>query len=179
MPEETRMEQTSEQGKAPETGAEEKEPEITLESLNADNARLKAELAKNKIALDKALHNNGELTKQLRQRMSAQEKEDEAKRLEAEAFKNHMEELEQFKKRAEAKERYLTMGMAAEFAKDAAEAEVAGDMDALAAVYKKYNEASLKAHHDEWMKSRPEPNAGREEDAGKEDPFLAGFNQGY
>lgn len=153
------------------------EPEITFESLNADNAKLRAELAKNKIALDKALHNNGELTKQLRAKMTAQEQEDEAKRIEAENFKNHMAELEAFKKKAEAKERYLTMGMSPDFAKEAAEAEVNGDMDELTSIYKRYNEASLKAHQDEWLKSRPEPAASRDEEAGKEDPFLAGFSK--
>lgn len=166
-----------EQGGAP--GAEQQEPEITLESLNADNAKLRAELAKNKIALDKALHNNGELTKQLRAKMTAQEQEDEAKRIEAENFKNHMAELEAFKKKAEAKERYLTMGMSPDFAKEAAEAEVKGDMDELTSIYKRYNEASLKAHQDEWLKNRPEPAASRDEDGKKEDPFIKGFNQGY
>ena len=69
------------------------------------------------------------------------------------------------------------MGMSAEFAKEAADSEVAGDMDTLTAVYKKYNEATIKASRDEWLKSRPEPNAGREEDAAKDDPFLAGFTK--
>lgn len=180
MAEETRAnEQAMEQGQEGGQATEQQEPEVTLESLNADNAKLRAELAKNKIALDKALHNNGELTKQLRAKMTAQEQEDEAKRIEAESFKTHMAELEAFKKKAEAKERYLTMGMSADFAKEAAEAEVAGDMDALTDVYKRYNDASLKAHKDEWLKNRPEPAASREEEAAKEDPFLAGFSKGY
>ena len=69
------------------------------------------------------------------------------------------------------------MGMSAEFAKEAAEAEVAGDMDTLTAVYKKYNDATLKASRDEWLKSRPEPNASREEGSTEKDPFLSGFTQ--
>ena len=149
--------------------------EITLESLSADNAKLRADLAKQKLALDKALHNNGELTKQLRAKMTAQEQEEAAKKEQAEAIQTRMTELENYKRKNEAKERYLTMGMSADFAKEAAEAEVAGDMDTLTAVYKKYNEATIKASRDEWLKSRPEPNAGREEDAAKDDPFLAGF----
>ena len=180
MAEETRAtEQTMEQGEQ-NNGKEtaQQEPEITMESLNADNAKLRAELAKNKVALDKALHNNGELTKQLRAKMTAQEQEDEAKRIEAENFRNHMAELEAFKKRTEAKERYLTIGMTPELAKEAAEAEVSGDMDVLTDVYKRYNEASIKAHKDEWIKTRPEPAASRDESAEKEDPFLTGFNKG-
>ena len=179
MAEETRMQ---EQNNVPENGGNEQanEPEakeVTLESLSADNARLRADLAKQKLALDKALHNNGELTKQLRAKMTAQEQEDAAKKEQAEAFQARMAELETYKKKNEAKERYLTMGMSAEFAKEAAEAEVAGDMDTLTAVYKKHNEATIQASKDEWLKSRPEPNAGKEESAADKDPFLAGFMQ--
>lgn len=136
---------------------------ITLESLMAENARLKAEGARNKIALDKALKNNGELNKQLRAKMTAAEQEEEAKRAEAEAQKAEIASLKEFKRRAEAKERYLTMGMSAEFASQAADAEVKGDMDAFAAVMKQYNDASIKAQRDEWIKSRPEPNVGHGE----------------
>ena len=137
---------------------------ITLESLMAENARLKAEGARNKVALDKALKNNGELTKQLRQKMTVAEQEEEAKREEEERQKNLIADLQAFKRRAEAKERYLTMGMSADFANQAADAEVKGDMDAFAAVMKQYNDASIKAQRDEWIKSRPEPNVGHGEE---------------
>ena len=86
-----------------------------------------------------------------------------------------MADLENFKKKTEAKERYMTIGMSADLAKEAAEAEVNGDMDALTEVYKRYNEASIKANKDEWLRTRPEPAASRDE-AGNEDPFLKGFN---
>lgn len=176
MAEETRNEQAVEQAEQNGgQGGQQQEPETTLESVSADNAKLRAELAKSKIALDKALHNNGELTKQLRAKMTAQEQEDEAKRIEAENFRTHMADLENFKKKTEAKERYMTIGMSADLAKEAAEAEVTGDMDALTEVYKRYNEASIKANKDEWLRTRPEPAASREE-AGNEDPFLKGFN---
>lgn len=153
------------------------EPEVTMESLSADNAKLRAEMAKQKLALDKALHNNGELTKQLRAKMTAQEQEEAAKREEADALRAHLADLETFKRKTEAKDRYLTMGMSKDFALQAAEAEVAGDMDALTAIYKKHSDATIKAKQDEWLKTRPEPAAGRDEGAGKEDPFLAGFNK--
>lgn len=177
MAEETRVEATEQGAQATGQEAPQQEPEVTTESKDAENARLRAELAKNKIALDKALHNNGELTKQLRAKMTAQEQEDEAKRIEQENVRNHITELETFKRKTEAKERYLNLGMSQDFAKEAADAEVAGDMDALTDVYKRYNDASLKAHKDEWLKSRPEPAASRDEEAGKEDPFLAGFSK--
>ena len=136
--------------------------EITMESLMAELAKAKAENAKNKTALDKALHNNGELTKQLRAKMTASEQEEQAKKEAADALMAEMQELKAFKRRAEAQERYTTIGMSAEFAKAAADAEVKGDMDAFAAIMKRYNEATIKAQQDEWNRNRPDINAGHE-----------------
>lgn len=169
--------QATEEAKAPETSqaTEEQEP-ITVDSLMAQMAQLKAENAKNKTALDKALHTNGELTKQLRAKMTASEQEAEAKREAEEAQANRIRDLEEYKARSEARERYLTLGMPADMAKEAADAEVKRDMDALASVYKRHQEASLKAHEAEWLKNRPVPTTGREEEKAKEDPFVAGFN---
>lgn len=181
MAEENKLQEQAEQTKPEQdkggAGENEGAPEITLESLMAEMAKLKAENAKNKTALDKALHNNGELTKQLRAKMTASEQEEEAKREAEEAQKNRIKDLENYKAKSEARERYMTtIGMTPELAKEAAEAEVAGDMDALASVYKRHQEAALKAHEAEWLKKRPLPAAGREESKDEEDPFLKGFN---
>lgn len=154
----------------------ETQEEISMESLMTETAKLKAELAKNKAALDKALHNNGELNKQLRARMTASEQEEEAKRIAEEARQKELEDLKNFKRKAEAKDRYATLGMSAEFAKEAAEAEVAGDMDALTDVYKRYQDATLKAAKDEIYRSMPVPEGGHDENKDEKDPFLAGFN---
>ena len=152
---------------------------ITVDSLMAELATLKAENAKNKTALDRALHSNGELTKQLRAKMTASEQEAEAKREAEEAQANRIKELENYKRRSEARERYMaTIGMPADLAKEAAEAEVAGDMDALAGIYKRHQEAALKAHEAEWLAKRPVPETGREEGKAEEDPFLVGFKNG-
>lgn len=166
------QENTNEQG-------EQQEQEITVDSLMAEMAKLKADNAKNKTALDKALHNNGELTKQLRAKMTASEQEAEAKREAEEAQANRIKELETFKRTAEARERYMsTIGMTADMAKEAADAEVSGDMDALAAVYKRHQEAAMKAQEAEWYKNRPVPETGRGEGKAEVDPFLAGFEKG-
>ena len=162
-------------GQAEQGNANEAEP-ITIDSLMAELAKTKAESAKNKAALDKALHNNGELTKQLRAKMTASEQEAEAKREAEEAQANRIKELENYKKRSEARERYMaTIGMSADLAKEAADAEVNGDMDALASVYKRHQESVMKANEAEWMKKLPKPEAGKA-DSGAVDPFLAGFN---
>ena len=157
---------------------EKKDEPITIESVMAELAKAKAENARTKTALDKALQSNGELTKQLRAKMTASEQEEEAKRAAEEAQQNRIKELEDFKRKAEAKERYVTIGMSADLAKEAAEAEVSGDMDGLAAIYKKHSDISLKAKEAEWLKARPMPEAGHEENKEKEDPFLSGFNKG-
>ena len=70
-----------------------------------------------------------------------------------------------------------TIGMPADLAKEAADAEVNGDMDALASVYKRHQEASLKAHEAEWLKNHPVPTIGRDEDKAEADPFLVEFNK--
>ena len=156
----------------------EQQEEISTESMLTENAKLRADVAKIKTALDKALHNNAELTKQLRAKMTASEQEAEAKREAEETQANRIKELENYKRRSEARERYMaTIGMPADLAKEAADAEVNGDMDALASVYKRHQEASLKAHEAEWLKNRPVPTTGRDEDKAEEDPFLVGFNK--
>jgi len=155
----------------------EEQNDVSVESMMAEIAKLKAENAKNKTALDKALHNNGELTKQLRAKMTASEQEEEAKRERDEAIQAHIKDLEDYKRRSEARERYLTLGMNAEHARQAAEAEVAGDMEELAKIQSQHTASLLKEKEAEWLKSRPDVNAGHGEGEGEKDPFLAGFNK--
>ena len=50
--------------------------------------------------------------------------------------------------------------MSAELAIEAAEAEVAGDMDKLADIQRKNLEAQIKAKEAEWKATRPRLNAG-------------------
>ena len=188
MAEEIRREQeTAQETAKPETepkggeggGNDGDDKPVTLESMIAEIAGLRAENAKTKAALDKALHNNGELTKQLRAKMTASEQEEQAKKEQEEAQRNRLKELEDFKKRAEARERYMSViGMSADLAKEAAEAEVKGDMDALASVYKRQQDLKLKENDDEWNKRRPDPSVGHEGDKQAEDPFLVGFMKG-
>lgn len=148
-----------------ETGTEENEKpaessELTVEQLKAELAKERAARQRDKIALDKVLKENGDVKKQLRAKQTAQEVEEEAKREESEAQKAYVAELEEYKHKNEAKERYLLQGMDAETAKKAAEAEVNGDMDELASIQKKYMETKIKEKEAEWKKSRPQLNAG-------------------
>lgn len=133
----------------------------TVEELLAQLATERATNEKNKAALDKALKEKGDLTKSLRAKQSAEELEAEAKKEQEEQQKAYIAELETFKHKAEAKARYAMQGMDAETAEKAAEAEISGDMDALSKIQMQHTETLVKQKQAEWMKSRPQPNAGQ------------------
>jgi len=131
--------------------------------LEAERAASKAEKnarQKDKAALDKALKDVARLTKESREKMSEAEIEAQNKRLEAERMEEELTELRAYKHKNEAKERYLLQGMNAELATEAAEAEVAADMDKLADIQRRHTESLLKAKEAEWKASRPRVNAG-------------------
>ena len=132
----------------------------TIEELMTQLATERATNERNKVALDKALKEQGELKKSLRARQTAEEQEAEAKKEQEEQQKSYIAELETFKRTAEARSRYALQGMSAELADKAAEAEIAGDMDALADIQKQHTEMLIKQNRAEWLKSSPEPQAG-------------------
>lgn len=132
----------------------------SVENLMAEIAKMKAEAEKNKLALDKAMKERGDAVKALREKQSAEEIADEAKREQEEAHNQYVKDLEQFKARTLAEKRYLMQGMAPEMADKAAQAEIDNDMDALATIQKQYTDAALKAAKAEWQKSIPEANRG-------------------
>ena len=152
---------------SPDNGTENETAEAAVErlkaELEAEKAVSKAEKTqrqKDKAALDKALKDVARLTKESREKMSEAEIEAQEKRLEAERLQEEIEELRAYRKKNEAKERYLLQGMSAELAVEAADAEVAGDMDKLADIQHKHTDAILKAKEAEWKASRPRVNAG-------------------
>lgn len=151
------------EGEAPEQAGDQRTSDAdaeTLESLKTTLAEERAARAKDKSALDKALKQVGDLTKQLRSKQTQQEIEDEEKKAAAEEMKEHIASLEAYKRENEAKERYLLQGMDAELAKKAASAEVAGDMDALADIQRQHTDSLLKAKEAEWKKSMPKAHIG-------------------
>lgn len=151
----------------PEENITPKEEQIVPENDSPDTKELAKQLAeqktknsKDKKALDKALSELAELKKQLRAKMTADEQA-EAERLEAqEEQKAYIASLERYKATAEATARYALQGMSQEMAKQAADAEIAGDMDALADIQRKHAQQMVKNAEAEWLKSRPEINAG-------------------
>lgn len=141
-----------------------KEPEKktpTIEELTLQLAQANAERAKYKNSIDKLTHDNAELTKWKRERMSAQEQQDEAEAQAKAQMDAYVKELEEFKLITEASSRYISMGMDVELAKATATAEIKGDMDTVLANINKNKEDALKAAKAEWLKSRPDiPDGG-------------------
>lgn len=141
-------------------GTENNEPEVTMESLMERIASLEVENKKNKAALDKALKEKGDITKQYRDVLTEAQQAKIDKETADEEHKQYVESLELFKAKAEARARYALQGMSEEMAVKAAEAEISGDMDGLAMIQKQNTEAIIKAKEAEWLKSRPPVNVG-------------------
>lgn len=142
------------------TETEQAEHEPTIEELKARLAAKEAAYAKLKAANDKTSKSEAELKRQLREKMSVQEQEAAVKEEEAERQKEYIESLEDYKRRNEAKERYMMQGMDAEMAVKAADAEVTNDYDALADIQKQHTDNLIRAREAEWKKSRPRVNMG-------------------
>lgn len=148
----------------PETNGQENKPQETetnpktptIEELTLQLAQANAEKAKYKNSIDKLTHENSELNKWKRDRMTAQEQQDEAD-LEAKAQHDaYVKDLEQYKAVNETMQRYLGMKMTPELAMATAQAEVSGDMETVMKNVAKHQEDQLTAAKAEWLKSRPD-----------------------
>lgn len=148
-------------GENPEEDKKDETPSV--EELMTQLAKERAEKAKLKNSFDEASSEAAKYKRQLREKQTAKEIEDEEKQKEAEAYKAYVAELENYKKKAEAKARFAVLGMSDELATKAAEAEIKGDQDEVTAIYKKHQDALLKQKEKEWLKSRPDINAGNGE----------------
>lgn len=132
----------------------------TVEELMTQLASARAESLKFKNSLDKASAEASDYKKQLRARQTAEEQAAEAKKEAEEQQKAYIADLEKFKRTAEAKARYAMQGMSSELAEKAAQAEIDGDMDALSSIQKQYTDQLVKAKEAEWLRNRPQPQAG-------------------
>ena len=158
MEENKNLEGQVQQNQEPENKPE--EHEMTLEEAQTLLAQERAKNAKLQNDYNKTSSEAANYRKQL--------KAEEAK-------ERHTKELEEKLAKIDAQKRYMAIGMSEEMAEEAATAELAGESDKVTELYKKFNNASIKAAQAEWQRSRPPVNAGQGED-GKEDPFLKGFN---
>lgn len=144
---------------------DEGEPSKSYEDALSEIAAAKAEAKKLKAERDAALKKTGEISKQLRAKMSEDELKAEQDAQAKEEYEAHVKELEQYKAENEALKRYRLQGMTDELATKAAKAEIEGDMDALADVQKQHTQSLIKAKEAEWKASRPRVNVGDDEDS--------------
>lgn len=150
-----------------ETGNDDADDTAKEETVNyqAKLAEAEAKNKKLKADLDNALKKTGDLTKQLRAKMTEAELQAEKAAQEDEERKAYVTELENYKKQNEAYKRYRLQGMDSDLAEKAAKAEIEGDMDALADIQTQHTNALLKAKEAEWKASRPRVNIGSGEDS--------------
>ena len=92
-------------------GGSESQNTPSVEELLAQLAQERATNAQNKAALDKALKEKGELTKNLRAKMSAEEQEAEANKAADEAKDARIQELESKFRVMDYSKRYMGIGM--------------------------------------------------------------------
>ena len=135
-----------------------------VEDLMSELAQLKADMARNKNALDKALREKGEITKKLREKQTAEEAEAEAK-AEAEAARAEREaEMEKTIATYEAKSMFAEMGLQGQDLETAVKAKIDGDEKTVYSVIVKYfekkYESALKTKESEWLGNRPQVNVG-------------------
>lgn len=124
----------------------------------ARNKKLKADL-------DSALKKLGDLNKQYRAKMSEDELKAEQDAIAKEEHDRYVADLEAYKSKNEALKRYILQGMDQNLAEKAAQAEIDGDMDELAAVQQTFTKSLIKAKEAEWKASRPRVNVGDGEES--------------
>lgn len=152
-------------GDSGESGERSQENNPSVEELMAQLAQERAENAKNKNALDKALREKGELTKNLRAKMTAEEQEQEAKREAEEAKDAKIQELESKFRTMDYSKRYMGIGMDEKTAESLS--ELTGDLpdvDKFFSALDKFVKAKIKTAGEnavqELIKSNPDIKAG-------------------
>ena len=137
----------------------------TVDELLAQLAQERATNAQNKAALDKALKEKGELTKNLRAKMSAEEQEAEAKKAADEAKDARIQELESKFRTMDYSKRYMGIGMDEKTAE--ALSELTGelsDADKFFSALDKFMKSKIKSAGEdaiqELIKKNPEIKSG-------------------
>lgn len=141
-------------------GTDEGKKTLTADELSLMLAKANAETARLKNSITKLTSENKKLSDWQKERMSAQEKQEQE---DAEAKAEHeayVKGLEDYKAINEASKRYIGMGMDVDLAIATATAETNGDMDTVMKNIKANSEAQIKAAKAEWLKSRPDIISG-------------------
>lgn len=140
--------------------------EPTVESLRAEMMAMRAENARLKSANDKLCQSEGQLRKQLREKMTAEEEAAEIKAEEEAAHKEYVTGLEKKLAIIESTARYVEMGFDPKMAAETATADYEGDKDTVNANIKKMMadqrkkmEAELR---EQLLKDIPAPQSGNQ-----------------
>lgn len=118
-------------------------------NLATELAKMKAELAKQKVNFDKVMSENGTLRKKLKEKQTAEEAELEAKAEAEAAEKERIANLERELNILHATEDYMAFGMDKETAKATAELEVDGKKSEVRAAIAKWQAEDRKAYEAE------------------------------
>ena len=155
--ENTNVTPETEQSEAPETpvsaSAADKTIEEQLAELLAENKRLRR-------ANDKASSEAASYKKQLNARLSEAERAEQEREEANERLQNELEELRRERDLSKLTKNFTVLGYSEAMAKKAAEAQYAGDTDALFEVQRQYRaelENSIKA---QFMRGTPAPQGG-------------------
>lgn len=146
-------------------GGSESQNTPSVEELLAQLAQERATNAQNKAALDKALKEKGELTKNLRAKMTAEEQADEAKRLADEAKEAEIKELKDKFRMMDYSKRYMGIGMDEKTAETLSELTgELSDADKFFSALDKFMKAKIKSAGEdaiqELIKKNPEIKSG-------------------
>lgn len=139
-------------------------PSPSVDDLMAEIARMKADMSRNKNALDKALREKGEITKKLREKQTAEEAEAEERALAESERAEREAEKDRIIATYEAKAMFAEMGLSGKDLDTAIQAKIDGDEKTVYSVIVKHFEnkfeTALKTEKSEWLGNRPQVNVG-------------------
>lgn len=144
----------------PETTQQQDNDTPSVEELQALLAKERAEKAKLKASFDRSSSEAADYKKRLRAKQTAEETEAEAQREEMERLRTENENFKKQKALSDATNRFISIGMSVDMAKEAAQKETDGDLDGVTMLYQKHTQSVIESKKAEWLASRPEINSG-------------------
>lgn len=156
---------------------QEKEPEQE-QQLSAEEQlqQLMVENIKLKKAQEKAASEAADYKKKYNATLTDKQKADQEK------AEKEAEREEQFNKLLKEntvtkyEKNFLALGYPEDLANKAAVAQYDGDTESLFKIQSDFQQKLIKEREAEWLKNRPDVQAGNDEDGEKTDPFLKGFD---
>lgn len=155
----------NEDGSESESGEEPDKPsydDLVAELAKARTEAMQAQAARDKYknSIDDLTRKNGELTKQVRNRMSAAEQIDAAKKEAEEARRKEFDEMKSELATIRATKRYMVLEMEENLATETAKAEISGDMETVISNIAKHIKTIKDTAYQKALKDRPDPKAG-------------------